>query len=69
MTTQYYLPPGPPGGMPAFTGVVRDDGAWIPEDAANRDWADYQTWQALGNTALSYPPEGVPKTPNKESVP
>jgi hypothetical protein len=60
--TQYYLPPDPTGGMPAFDGVVREDGAWIPEDTANRDWVEYQTWVAEGNTALPYPPEGVPVT-------
>jgi len=58
--TEYYLPPDPPAGMPAFDGVVRDDGAWIPADPANRDFADYETWRAAGNDPLPYPPEGVP---------
>ena len=58
--TQYYLPPDPTGGMHAFDGVVRDDGAWIPNHDGNRDWAEYQAWLTEGNTALPYPPEGVP---------
>jgi len=62
--TQYYLPPVPPEGMPTFDGVVREDGAWIPNDSANRDWADYQTWlETAGNTAQPYPEGGVPITP------
>jgi hypothetical protein len=60
--TQYYLPPDQSSGMAAFSGVVRDDGAWIPDDPANRDWAEYQDWLKDGNTALPYPPEGVPVT-------
>jgi len=58
--TEYYLPPDPPEGMPAFDGVIRDDGAWIPVDPANRDFQDYETWRAEGNDPLPYPPEGVP---------
>jgi hypothetical protein len=57
--TQYYLPP-PSDPIGSFTGVVRDDGAWIPDDPANRDWIEYQAWCSAGNAALSYPPEGVP---------
>jgi hypothetical protein len=57
--TEYYLPPENPG-MPAFDGIIRDDGAWIPNDPANRDWAEYETWRAEGNDPLDYPPEGIP---------
>lgn len=59
--TQYYLSPDPPTvGMSPFDGVVRDDGAWIPNHDGNRDWIEYQAWVADGNTALPYPLEGVP---------
>jgi len=31
--------------------VQRDaDGAWIPADAGNADWQEYQTWLAVPNT-------------------
>jgi len=58
--TEYYLPPDPPAGMPAFDGVIRDDGAWIPNDDANRDWSDYIAWVNEGNSPLEYPASGVP---------
>ena len=58
--SEYYLPPDPPAGMPAFPGIVRDDGAWIPNDPANRDWAEYTEWVVEGNSPLDYPAEGVP---------
>jgi hypothetical protein len=48
--TEYYLPPDPLAGMSPFNGIVRDDGAWIPSDPANRDWAEYQDWLAAGGT-------------------
>jgi len=62
--TQYYLPPDPPAGMPSFEGVVREDGAWIPNDPANRDWADYTQWVLEDGSPLPYPPEGVPPSGN-----
>lgn len=35
----------------ATQGVIRTlDGASIPAGVDNRDWRDYQTWLALGNT-------------------
>jgi hypothetical protein len=46
--------------MPAFDGVIRDDGAWIPNDDANRDWSDYIAWVNEGNSPLEYPASGVP---------
>lgn len=33
-----------------FDGVLRlSDMAWIPNDPANRDWAEYQVWRSAGN--------------------
>lgn len=32
-------------------GVFRADVGAIPPDPANRDWREYQTWLAAGNTA------------------
>jgi len=57
--TQYYLPPPPAEGMPASDCIVREDGAWIPPDPANRDWVAYQEWLAEGNTPTEWP-EGGP---------
>jgi len=45
--------------MPASDCIVREDGAWIPPDEANRDYAEYQAWCAEGNTAQPWP-EGGP---------
>jgi hypothetical protein len=36
------------------------DGAHIPNDPNNRDWQDYQTWVASGNTADPYVPPAPP---------
>jgi len=52
---QYYLPPPPAEGMPASDCIIREDGAWIPPDEANRDWAEYQQWVAEGNEPLAWP--------------
>jgi len=58
----YYTPPPPAEGMPASDCIVREDGAWIPNDPSNRDWAEYQTWLGEGNTAQPYS-AWVPPTP------
>jgi hypothetical protein len=38
------------------------DGAFIPNDPANRDWIEYQNWLAMGNAPDPYvpPPEPLP---------
>jgi hypothetical protein len=35
------------------------DGAWIPPDPDNLDYADYQRWLAAGNTPQPVDPEPV----------
>jgi hypothetical protein len=58
--TQYYLPPPPAEGMSPSDSIVRDDGAWIPNDPANSDWAAYQEWLTVeGNAAQPWPATGV----------
>lgn len=64
--TQYYLPPPPAEGMPASGCIVRDDGAWIPKDEANRDWVEYQAWVAEGNEPAQWPADGPLFTSNRE---
>lgn len=45
------LPPGMPGEPP----IKRSDGAFIPQDPANRDYAAYQEWLAAGNKPAPAP--------------
>jgi len=33
-----------------YGGVIRFDGANIPDDPSNADWSAYQEWLAKGNT-------------------
>ena len=48
--------------------VIREiDGACIPPDPANRDYAEYQKWVEDGGVPDPYvPPEPVPMTPTPE---
>jgi hypothetical protein len=51
--------------------VIRTaDGAWIPNDPANRDWVEYQQWLEDGGVPDPYveppPPEPAPPTPEQE---
>lgn len=49
-------------GAPSETVIQRDaDGAFIPNDPANRDYQEYQEWLAEGNTPK--PPVGQPIPP------
>jgi len=57
---EYYLPPAPPEGMPAFDGILDENAAHIPKDEGNRHWAEYQEWLAAGNEAKPYPEGGLP---------
>ena len=50
--------------------IIRaEDGACIPADPANRDYAEYQKWLADGGVPDPYvPPEPVPPTPTQEQT-
>lgn len=47
MTVTYTLTSG--------SGVVRSDGAFVPNDPTLHDWQNYQSWLASGNTPSSVP--------------
>ena len=52
--------------LTSSTLIIRDtDGAFIPDDPANTDFAAYTAWLADGNTPNPYvpPPEPAPLTP------
>ena len=38
-----------------YTSILRSDGASIPPDPANRDYAEYLAWVAAGNTPTPVP--------------
>jgi len=66
---EYYLPPAPPEGMPAFDGILDENAAHIPKDEGNRHWMEYQAWLAEGNEAKPYPEGGLPIPVPSESAP
>jgi len=41
--------------LTSSTSIKRSDGAVIPADPANRDYAEYQSWVAAGNTPTPLP--------------
>jgi hypothetical protein len=50
-----------------FDGVQRiADEAFIPNDGGNRDWNEYQSWLAEGNTPDPAPP--APDTPPPAAI-
>lgn len=40
--------------------ILRDDGAVIPADPANSDYAEYLAWVAAGGVATAAPPVAAP---------
>jgi hypothetical protein len=52
--------------------VIRtEDGAYIPNDPANRDWAEYQQWVLAGGMPDPYvepPPPPTPKPSPEDQV-
>jgi len=54
--------------LTADTRVIRNsDGAWIPDDPANRDRQEYDKWYAAGGVPDPYvEPEPMPPTPTAE---
>jgi len=42
-------------------GVIRSDGAAIPEDPRNADWQKYLAWVSDGNEATDGPPPPNPR--------
>jgi len=55
----------------ATDSIIRtEDGACIPNDPANRDYAEYQKWLAVPNTPDPYvpPPEPEPVPTNEQLV-
>ena len=44
MAAKYQYPSDGQPGMPPYSGVIRGDGRWVPNDKDNEDWQEYLEW-------------------------
>ena len=55
--------------LTAIDSVLRTaDGAYIPNDPANRDWVEYQAWLADGGVPDPYVPPPAPTAPQADDI-